>query len=121
VSQRREWVRYAIEEYEMSERSACQTVGLHRCTYRYQVMPKDDSAIVRELHQLAERQPRWGCKKMTHFLKSQGHGWNHKRIHGIYRALALHLQRKPKKRLALARPCLWKCRLSRIRPGRWIS
>ncbi len=56
--------------------------------------------IVRELRQLAQRQPRWGCKKMTHFLKHQGHAWNHKRIHRIYQELALNLQRKPRKRLA---------------------
>jgi putative transposase len=85
----------------MSERGACQTVGLNRSTYRYQANPQDDSAIVQELRQLAERQPRWGCKKMTHFLKNQGHGWNHKRIHRIYQELALNLHRKPKKRLAL--------------------
>ena len=84
----------------MSERGACQTVGLNRSTYRYRANPKDDSVIVRELHQLAERQPRWGCKKMAHYLRNQGHGWNHKRIHRIYRALALNLHRQPKKRLA---------------------
>jgi putative transposase len=35
---------------------------------------------------------------MTDYLRNQGHGWNHKRIRRVYRALALHLQRKPKKR-----------------------
>ena len=84
----------------MSERGACQTVGLQRCTYRYQAKPNDDSEIVQELRQLAEWQPRWGCKKMTHYLRNQGHAWNHKRIRRIYRDLALHLHRKTKKRLA---------------------
>ncbi len=84
----------------MSERSACQTVGLNRCTFRYQAKRKDDSEIAQELRRLAERQPRWGCRKMTRFLRNQGHSWNHKRIHRIYRDLALNLQRKPKKRLA---------------------
>lgn len=84
----------------MSERGACQTVGLNRCTYRYRAKPKDDAQIVQELCQLAERQPRWGCGKMTHYLRNQGYGWNHKRIHRIYRELALHLHRKPRKRLA---------------------
>ena len=93
-------MKYAIEEYEMSERGACQTVGLQRCTYRYQAKPNDDSEIVQELRQLAEWQPRWGCKKMTHYLRNQGHAWNHKRIRRIYRDLALHLHRKTKKRLA---------------------
>jgi len=49
---------------------------------------------------LAERQPRWGCGKMTDYLKNQGCGWNHKRIRRVYRDLALNLHRKPRKRLA---------------------
>ena len=36
---------------------------------------------------------------MSDYLRNQGYGWNHKRIRRVYRALALHLQRKPKKRL----------------------
>ncbi len=75
-------------------------MNLNRGTYRYQAQPKDDAAIMQALRQLVARQPRWGCKKMTDFLKHQGQGWNHKRIHRIYRELALHLHRKPKKRLA---------------------
>ena len=55
--------------------------------------------ISQELRQLADRQPRWGCDKMTDYLRNQGHTWNHKRIRRVYRAMALHLKRKPKKRL----------------------
>lgn len=84
----------------MSERGACQTVGLNRCSYRYQTKQKDDSEIAQELRQLAERQPGWGCRKMAYYLRNQGHPWNHKRIHRIYRELGLNLHRKPKKRLA---------------------
>lgn len=84
----------------MSERNACQTVGLNRCTYRYQGKPKDDAEIAQELRQLADCHPRWGCKKMTDRLRNAGHPWNHKRIRRIYRELALNLHRKPKKRLA---------------------
>jgi len=58
-----------------------------------------DGSIVQELRQLADNQPRWGCGKMTDYLRNQGHLWNHKRIRRVYRAMALHLKRKPKKRL----------------------
>jgi putative transposase len=58
-----------------------------------------DEPIAQELQQLAERQPRWGCAKLTDYLRNQGHIWNHKRIRRVYRAMALHLKRKPKKRL----------------------
>ena len=62
--------------------------------------------IANKLRQLAEHHPRWGCGKMTDYLRNQGHTWNHKRIRRVYRALSLHLQPKPKKRLPVrtARP-----------------
>jgi len=84
----------------MSERQACHAVQLSRCVYRYQAKRTMDEPIVQELRQLADKQPRWGCGKMTDYLRNQaGHIWNHKRIRRIYRALSLHLKRKPKKRL----------------------
>ena len=82
----------------MSERRACRTVQLSRCVYRYQEKRSTDEPIVQELCRLAEKQPRWGCGKMSDYLRNQGHAWNHKRIRRVYRSLALHLKRKPKKR-----------------------
>ena len=72
---------------------------MSRCAYRYPAKRAADERLAQELQALAHRQPRWGCDKMTYYLRNQGHGWNHKRIRRVYRALALHLQRKPKKRL----------------------
>jgi putative transposase len=92
--------KYVIDECSLSERQACHAVNLHRCTYRYQAKKTDDHEIAQELHQLAESQPRWGCRKMTDYLRNQGHRWNHKRIRRVYRNLCLNLHRKPKKRLA---------------------
>lgn len=83
----------------MSERQACRTVQISRCVYRYQTKRTTDEPITHELRQLAEEQPRWGCGKMTDYLRNKGHAWNHKRIRRVYRAMALHLKRKPKKRL----------------------
>ena len=83
----------------MSERRACKTVNLNRGSFRYRARNMADPEIAKELRQLAEHLPRWGCGKMTDYLRNQGHTWNHKRIRRVYRALSLHLQRKPKKRL----------------------
>ncbi len=88
-----------MDQHRLSERQACQTVQLYRSTYRYQAKKTKDEQIMQALRQLAESQPRWGYGKMTDFLRNQGHAWNHKRIRRVYRELALHLQRKPKKRL----------------------
>ena len=86
-----------MQEFGASERQACRTVQLSRYGYRYQAKRTTDEPIAQELRQLADRQPRWGCDKMIDYLKNEGHGWNHKRIRRVYRAL--HLKRKPKKRL----------------------
>ena len=84
----------------MSERQACRTIEVSRCAYRYHAKKTADEPIAQELRQLADRQPRWGCGKMTDYLRNQqGQAWNHKRIRRVYRALSLHLKRKPKKRL----------------------
>ena len=91
---------YAITEFGLSERQACRTVQVSRCAHRYQAKRTMDEPIAQELQQLAHQQPRWGCGKMTDYLRKQGHMWNHKRIRRVYRAMALHLKRKPKKRLS---------------------
>ncbi len=88
-----------MQEFGLSERQACRTVQVSRCAYRYQAKRTADEPIAQELQQLGHCQPRWGCGKMTDYLRNQGHSWNHKRIRRVYRALALHLKRKPRKRL----------------------
>jgi putative transposase len=72
----------------MSERQACRMVQVSRCVYPYQAKRTMDEPIVQELRQLADRQPRWGCGKMTDYLRNEGHSWNHKRIRRVYRAMA---------------------------------
>jgi putative transposase len=72
---------------------------LSRSVYHYQPRKADDSQIEQALLHLAECHPRWGCRKMSDYLRNQGYGWNHKRIHRVYCELALNLKRKPKKRL----------------------
>ena len=77
MEERRELAKYVMIERGLSERQACRTVNLHRCIYRHQAKKTDDREIVKELQQLSEKQPRWGCR-MTAYLRDQGYRWNHK-------------------------------------------
>jgi len=88
-----------MAEGGVSERRACRILDVSRSVYRYQAQKTDEHQMEQALRQLAERHRSWGYGKMIDYLKHQGYGWNHKRIHRIYCNLALNLRRKPKKRL----------------------
>lgn len=88
----------------MSERQACQAVGLLRSVYRYRPRPDRDQEIVDALSELAHQKPEYGFAKLFELLRRRGHGWNHKRVHRIYCALRLNKRRKGKRRLPSRNP-----------------
>lgn len=104
MAQRRELAHYSIQEHGLSERKACHLLSISRTTYRYRAKKPDDGEIRQQLRMLVERKPRWGFGKMRDYLKNQGFGWNHKRIHRVYREMGLNLKIKPKKRLPSREP-----------------
>jgi len=93
-----------VQTYDLSERQACQILQISRTVYRYQAIKPDDAEIIEHLLQIAEHKPRWGCKKMSQYLRNQGHRWNHKRVRRVYCELGLNLRVKPKKRLPSREP-----------------
>ena len=82
---------------------------MSRTVYTYEPSPRNDMPVISALLKLAERYPRYGFAKYFAVLRREGHGWNHKRVHRIYRQLQLHLRRKGKRRLPSRAPvCLAK-------------
>ena len=79
-------------------------MGLARRNYYYQATPKNDDSIIMILTQLAGRHIRWGFDKVMKWMRKQGYGWNHKRVHRVYCELGLNLRVKPKKRLPSREP-----------------
>ncbi len=104
TSQRRILAAEAIAVYGLSERQACRLLGISRTGFRYMPQRPDDAEIIARLQELAERKPRWGLGKMVHYLRYEGHPWNHKRIGRVYRRLQLHLRVRPKKRVPTRTP-----------------
>lgn len=92
------------QEHHLSERRACQAVGLSRSVYRYQPDRSRDQAIVEALLELAHQKPELGFAKLFQILRRQGQAWNHKRVHRIYCALKLNKRRKGKRRLPTRNP-----------------
>ena len=89
-------------ERGVSERLACQAVGLNRSTYRYQPRRVDEqeTAKVREqVIALAYRHRRYGYRRITALLRRQGKRVNHKRVFRLWRQEGLSLpRRRPAKR-----------------------
>jgi putative transposase len=91
-----------LVERGVSERLACQAVGLKRSTYRYQARRVDEQekAELRDrVVALAHRHRRYGYRRITALIRRQGKRVNHKRIWRLWRAEGLSLPRKrPRKR-----------------------
>jgi len=64
LAERRCCVTYLRDEYEISERRACQAMQLNRSSYRY----VGSKAQIDETHQavvdLSDQYPYWGCRKI---------------------------------------------------------
>ena len=82
-----------------SQRRACALVGLSRGSYHPVVHGRNDEPVEQVLRALSGRHPGWGFWKLHHRLRKNGLVINHKRTLRIYRALALNLPRRLKKRV----------------------
>lgn len=97
---KREVVDYIVQEHSLNIRQACRCVSLERSSYYYHPKKKEDTELIDCLNRLSETHPSYGFKKMFHSLRSQGHGWNHKKVYRVYKKLGLNILRKRRRRLA---------------------
>jgi putative transposase len=98
---RRSAVEHLMTERGLSQRHACQLVGLQRARARYQShLRQDESKVVALVRSYAEEQPMYGYRIIAAMLKQDGHQINsRKRVYRIWRQEGLQLpRRKPVKR-----------------------
>lgn len=90
-----------VAEGQLSRSKACRIVGFSRSAlYRPTVdWAAKDGAVIAALNEMVNKRSRWGFWKCFHRLRADGHGWNHKRVHRVYCAMKLNLQRKARKRV----------------------
>lgn len=95
---------FVREEHGLSVSKACAALRLSRTVFAYKPSPRDNMPVITTLLELVERYPRYGFAKYFAVMRREGHNWNHKRVHRIYRQLHLHLRRKGKRRLPSRAP-----------------
>lgn len=79
----------------LSQRHACQLVGVQRSTVRYQAHARlDEAATVALIREYAHEQPMYGYRIITAMLKHDGYRINRKRVYRIWRQEGLQLPRR---------------------------
>src|SRR5690606_2233036 len=84
----------------VSERRACRVMDQPRSTLRYRrkaVARDDEPAIVKRMHELVRRWPRFGYRRVWALLRRDGFKINRKRVHRLWRKEGLKVPRKVKK------------------------
>ncbi len=89
-----------MDRLSISERHACRAIGQPRTTQRRGTpVPPDEELVLRaRLRELARARPRYGYRRMTALLRTEGFTVNHKRIQRLCRDEGLRVVRKAKKR-----------------------
>ena len=99
-AQRRAAVTYAQERLGLSQRRACQLVGVARSTARYRSRRRPDAALRTRLRELAAQRPRFGYRRLHALLRREGVAVNHKRVARLYGEEGLAVYRRRRKAVA---------------------
>lgn len=92
---RRRAVEHLVNQRGLSQRHACQLVGVQRSTVRYRSQPRADEAnTVALIREYAHEQPMYGYRIIAAMLRHDGHAINRKRVYRIWRQEGLQLPRR---------------------------
>ena len=98
---KREAVVHLIQNYEVSQRRACEAVGALRSVVRYQSYRADDLALRTRLKELAHERRRFGYRRLNQMLKREGTIVNLKRVRRLYSEERLQVRKRGGRKKAL--------------------
>jgi putative transposase len=98
---RREAAAQLGETYGVSQRRACQTIGVDRSSVRYRRRRPDDGAIRARLRELATLRRRFGYRRLHILLHREGMEMNHKKLRRLYAEERLQVRRRGGRKRAL--------------------
>jgi len=88
-----------MAKFSVSERFACKVLGQHRSTQRKTPQSRpDEEALTTDIIRLASRYGRYGYRRITAMLRSEGWTVNAKRVERIWRREGLKVPQKQPKR-----------------------
>lgn len=87
------------EEFRVSERRACELIGVSRSSCRYRPKERGDDGLRTALKGLAPEQPCFGYRRLWVMLGCRGWCVNRKRVYRLYREQGLAARRRKRKRV----------------------
>ena len=87
----------------VSERRACQALGVSRSTQRYRAKSdgEDEARMLTRMHELVRRYPRYGYRMIWAKLRQEGWHANVKRVYRLWRREGFRVPRKTRKKRRL--------------------
>lgn len=98
LAERRRGAEHLEAEHGVSERRACQVIGIARSTKRRPSGRVEEAKLVRRVHELTERYPRYGYRKIHTLLRAEGFAIGRDRLRLIRKREGLQVPRKQRKR-----------------------
>lgn len=91
-----------MQRYGVSERHACSALGVSRSSIRRSPKRADDEEVLtKDIVRLAGQYGRYGYRRVTSLLQTEGWRVNHKRVERIWREQGLKVPKKQPKRKRL--------------------
>ena len=96
-------MRAAQQRFQVSERAACRWLDVNRKLFHYESRRPSDEPLRSWLIEKASDHRRYGQRRLIVLARRAGFSDNHKRIERIYRAAALQVRKRIRRKLALGR------------------
>ena len=105
---RRKAVAHACARHGVSQRRACQALGVDRTSVRYRSVRPDDASLREAMRAVAGERRRFGYRRIHIMLRRQGIVMNQKKLRRLYREEQLQVRRRGGRKRALGtrRPIL---------------
>jgi putative transposase len=98
---KRQAVAHLCVAYEVSQRRACEVIGVDRTSVRYRSVRPDDAALRVRLRALAAERRRFGYRRLHILMRREGLIMNHKKLRRLYREERLMVRRRGGRKRAL--------------------
>lgn len=92
-----------MHAFQISQRRACNNLGIHRSSCRYQHRRDNQDWLRRKVREVAAQRPHYGARRIHIMLRREGFRFNHKRIYRLYTEEGLTMRKYRAKKRASAK------------------